>query len=68
MFGSEDFQVPYGVIESDGVEIKDIIEKPIHNFVNAGIYVLSPQLARQVDGYNYLDMPSLIKKKLNTER
>lgn len=60
-----DFQVPYGVIESDGLEIKDIVEKPIHNFfVNAGIYVLSPQLARQVDGYNYLDMPRLIQEKI----
>ena len=60
-----DFQVPYGVIESDGLKIKGIVEKPIHNFfVNAGIYVLSPQLAKQVDGYNYLDMPHLIKEKI----
>ena len=60
-----DFQVPYGVIESDGLRIKSIVEKPIHNFfVNAGIYVLSPQLAKQVDGYNYLDMPHLIQEKI----
>jgi dTDP-glucose pyrophosphorylase len=60
-----DFQVPYGVIEIHDQKIKSIIEKPIHNFfVNAGIYVLEPELINKVDGIGYLDMPSLIEQQL----
>jgi len=33
-----DFQVPYGVVNSKGVNIKSIVEKPVHKFfVNAGM-------------------------------
>ncbi|RUM72289.1 MAG: alcohol dehydrogenase, partial [Sulfurovum sp.] len=35
-----DFQVPYGVVETDGVNIVSIEEKPVHQFfVSGGIYV-----------------------------
>ena len=61
-----DFQVPYGVIESEGHSIKKIIEKPIHNFfVNAGIYVLEPDLVNSVNGNDFLDMPDLLEKRIN---
>jgi len=61
-----DFQVPYGVIESEGQRIKGIVEKPVHSFfINAGIYVLSPSLIKKVDGSNYLDMPQLIEEQIN---
>jgi dTDP-glucose pyrophosphorylase len=60
-----DFQVPYGVIETEGYTIKNIVEKPIHSFfVNAGIYVLSPKIIHKVDGMHYLDMPQFIDKQL----
>ena len=60
-----DFQVPYGVIEICDQKIKSIIEKPTHNFfVNAGIYVLEPELINKVDGISYLDMPTLIEQQL----
>ena len=60
-----DFQVPYGVIEICDQKIKSIIEKPTHNFfVNAGIYVLEPELINKVDGISYLDMPTLIEQEL----
>lgn len=40
-----DFQVPYGVVQLDGVQIKGVAEKPVHSFfVNAGIYVIEPTL------------------------
>ena len=41
------YQVPYGVIQTDGKVITSITEKPLYSFVNSGIYVLEPALIRQ---------------------
>jgi len=61
-----DFQVPYGVVESEGQRISKIVEKPIHSFfVNAGIYVLNPEVVRLVDGINYLNMPTLLEGQID---
>ena len=56
-------QVPYGVVESDGHDVLDVIEKPTHKFfVNAGIYVLSEQVFEHVGVRERIDMPDLIRK------
>ena len=61
-----DFQVPYGVVEIDNYNIKEIKEKPVHKFfVNAGIYVLNRSLINKVDGKSYLDMTDFLEKELN---
>lgn len=61
-----DFEVPYGIIESDGNKVRRIIEKPVHSFfVNAGIYIISPELVRSINGIKYLDMPSFLNSKLD---
>ena len=61
-----DFQVPYGVVEIDNYNIKEIKEKPVHKFfVNAGIYVLNKSLINKVDGKTYLDMTDFLDKELN---
>lgn len=40
-----DFQVPYGVVQLDGARISGLTEKPMYSFfVNAGIYVVEPDL------------------------
>lgn len=58
-----DFQVPYGVIETDGDSISKIVEKPVHAFfVNAGIYVLNPDFLDYIPQNQYMDMPSLFEK------
>jgi dTDP-glucose pyrophosphorylase/predicted transcriptional regulator len=58
-----DFQVPYGVIEVEDQQIQSIIEKPIHKFfVNAGIYVLSPQVLEHIPHNTFYDMPTLFNK------
>ena len=60
-----DFQVPYGVVETDGKHVISIEEKPVHHFfVNAGIYVLNPSMLDMVDGKSYLDMPQLLEQKM----
>jgi dTDP-glucose pyrophosphorylase len=63
-----DFQVPYGVIKVDNQEITSIVEKPTHKFfVNAGIYILSPETLNNIPNNTFYDMPtlfeSLIEKK-----
>lgn len=55
-----DIQVPYGVVSVDNHRITEIEEKPTHKFfVNAGIYVLDPDIAASIPQDNYLDMPTL---------
>jgi dTDP-glucose pyrophosphorylase len=57
-----DFQVPYGVVQGDGVHVEGITEKPVQKyFVNAGIYVLEPQLVKQYDVEQSKDMPDLLQ-------
>jgi len=57
-----DYQVPYGVIQTDGSKIVSIEEKPVHKFfVNAGIYVLSPQVFEYIPKDEFYDMPTLFE-------
>lgn len=61
-----DFQVPYGVIQSDESKVTGIVEKPVHSFfVNAGIYVLNSSLVQSVAKAFYLDMPHLLDESIN---
>lgn len=56
------YQVPYGVIDFDGERIEGIREKPSYSFfVNAGIYVLSPEAVARVDKEEFFDMPQLFE-------
>lgn len=55
-----DFQVPYGVVRMDGDRIESLDEKPVHKFfVNAGIYILSPEAMSCIQIDQHLDMPNL---------
>lgn len=63
-----DFQVPYGVIETDNGKITSIIEKPIHKFfVNAGIYLLSPLVLKMIPKNTFYDMPTLFEELINKQ-
>ncbi len=62
-----DFQVPFGVVQLDGHQIKDIEEKPVHRFfINAGMYVIDASVLGMVEKNVYLDMPDLFRR-LRTE-
>ena len=57
-----DYQVPYGVIQTEGSRILSIEEKPVHKFfVNAGIYMLSPQVFEYIPKDEFYDMPTLFE-------
>lgn len=63
-------EVPYGVIEAADSHITSIVEKPKQRFnVNAGIYVLSPEVFKKIPKHHRKDMPDLfnelIKEKQN---
>ncbi|MBM6551055.1 nucleotidyltransferase family protein [Marinomonas ostreistagni] len=61
-----DYQIPYGVINGEGNKITSMVEKPVHRFfINAGIYVLSPQVINSVAKNEKIDMPSLLEKHMN---
>jgi dTDP-glucose pyrophosphorylase len=56
-------QVPYGVIEMEDTALRRIVEKPTYShFVNAGIYVLSPETLDLVEPDELLDMPTLFER------
>jgi dTDP-glucose pyrophosphorylase len=55
------FQVPYGVLKLNGSQLISIEEKPSQNiFINAGIYVISPELIKYIPKEKRFDMPELI--------
>jgi len=58
-------QVPYGVITSEGTQIKSVIEKPVYRFfINAGIYLLDPALVKSVVPNVHIDMPTLLEREI----
>ena len=58
-----DLQVPYGVVTIDGHQLLAIEEKPIQSFfVNAGIYVLDPDVLDHIGSGARIDMPALFEK------
>ena len=60
-----DVQVPYGVLKTDGLEVKGVSEKPTFRFfVNAGIYLLEPSVRQHVQPNERLDMTDLLTRLL----
>lgn len=64
-----DFQVPYGVVNIDGYQVKSIVEKPVHKFfVSAGIYMLNPECLSYIPHEQYYDIPSLFEKMIEDDQ
>jgi dTDP-glucose pyrophosphorylase len=54
--------VPFGVVQTNGVELADFEEKPTYrHLVNAGVYVIDPQLLPLLLPHQPTDMPSLLQ-------
>jgi len=61
-----EYQVPFGVIETEGSKIISMVEKPIQRFhVNAGIYVVGRKIIEQVKSNEVVDMPTLLGRNLD---
>ena len=64
----QDWQNPFGVVNTKGTNITSIVEKPIYRHqVNAGIYVLSKRLLGLVKENCFYDMPDLFNDGLETK-
>ncbi len=64
-----DFQVPFGVVRLDGNRVNGITEKPSQSmFVNAGIYVLDPDMLDLMEHDRRLDMPDLLERAIAGDR
>ena len=66
--GSTAYQmkVPYGVLEMDGIHIREVNEKPVYTFrVSGGIYVLDPRLLSYIPEDEYFDITDLMAKALS---
>jgi dTDP-glucose pyrophosphorylase/predicted transcriptional regulator len=58
-------QLPYGVVVTEGVRIVEFKEKPVENrLINAGVYVLDPEVVTMVPKDAYYDMNQLINQVL----
>ncbi|OUR92450.1 alcohol dehydrogenase [Gammaproteobacteria bacterium 42_54_T18] len=58
-------QIPFGVIESNGLKITGMTEKPIQRFhVNAGIYVIGTDIVKSVKKNECIDMPTLLERHI----
>lgn len=58
-----EWQHPFGVVQTNGVDIVGFEEKPINrSHINAGIYVLSPEVLSHMRPNTPLDMPSLFEQ------
>ncbi len=63
-----DFQVPFGVVQIEDSRIKGIDEKPLHSFfVNAGIYVLEPEVIDRIPEGQLYDMTTLFEGIIKSE-
>ena len=57
-----EYQIPYGVVQITRGNILGLEEKPVHKvMVNAGVYVLSPDVISKVPRETFFDMPELFE-------
>ena len=64
-----DTQIPFGVVSLKGSYVEEIREKPVYrDYVNAGIYVMEPEIIRTIPRMSRLDMPDLISQVLADRR
>ena len=59
----QEWQNPFGVVKIQGVEVVGFEEKPItRNYINAGVYVLSPKALHELIKNTPCDMPTLFER------
>jgi NDP-sugar pyrophosphorylase family protein len=58
-----EWQHPFGVVQTKGVDITGFEEKPIaRTHINAGIYALSPEALNTMTANKHCDMPTLFEQ------
>lgn len=63
-----EYQIPYGVVMVEDYGIKNIKEKPMLRFlINAGVYILDPEVIDIIPKQTYHDMTSLFNNLINLD-
>jgi len=63
---AHEWQHPFGVVQTDGIDILGFEEKPIsRSYINAGVYALDPDALDLLYDYNHCDMPTLFERIKN---
>ena len=58
-----EWQHPFGVVQTNGIDIIGFEEKPVHrSHINAGVYVLEPEALRFLERDIRCDMPTLFER------
>lgn len=58
-----EWQHPFGVVQTDGINIVGFEEKPIaRSHINAGVYALSPEVLAALKAHERCDMPTLFER------
>ena len=58
-----EWQHPFGVVQTQGVEITGFEEKPLaRSHINAGVYALSPEALDHLTAGTLCDMPTLFER------
>lgn len=66
---SFDYEIPYGVVEAEDHRMIKIMEKPSHSvFINAGIYVLNPEMIKKIPSDEYFEMTTLFENAKNEDK
>ncbi len=61
------YQVPYGVLNTEGQRLVQLEEKPVQHFnINAGIYLIDPMALQYIPDNRYFDMTDLIEVLLSS--
>lgn len=58
-----EWQHPFGVVQTQGVDIVGFEEKPIaRTYINAGVYALEPSVLKELSACGRCDMPDLFER------
>ena len=58
---THEFQIPYGVVQINGLEVESYEEKPIvSSLINTGVYALEPDILDYIKEPRYRDMPEIL--------
>lgn len=64
-----DLRIPFGVVDVDGLCLTSLREKPVHRFfVNAGIYILEPEVLELIPKDRLFHMTMVFEKLLELGR
>ena len=61
--------LPYGIAEIEETQILHLREKPsFHYFINAGVYVINPEVLNRISNEQTVDMPDIVQELIDANQ